>query len=137
MRERDLPGVPSTLVSADEDPRPSASTVPNILATVQHQHLVIHPPGIHAATVHHPSLTWSICNSCHRSLTRAKLPANTLANNLFLGDVPPELADLTIIEEAMIARRQAKVTVIHLKEDRHSSNGLSNSATLPTSQRAL
>ena len=64
-----------------------------------------------------PILSWHICRTCHSSLSKGCLPALALANDLFLGEVPPELQGLTIVEEAMISRHRAKCTVIHLKED--------------------
>jgi hypothetical protein len=39
----------------------------------------------------------------------------SLANHLLLGDVPPELRDLTVVEESVIACCRAKVCVIQLK----------------------
>ncbi|KAJ7891998.1 hypothetical protein B0H13DRAFT_1625762, partial [Mycena leptocephala] len=46
-----------------------------------------------------------------------KMPALALANKMFLGSVPPELKDLTIIEEYMIARCRSKCWVVQLKEE--------------------
>ncbi|KAJ7743467.1 hypothetical protein DFH07DRAFT_777384 [Mycena maculata] len=48
---------------------------------------------------------------------KKKLPALSLANRIFLGPVPPELKDLTMIEESMIARCRSKCWVIQLKEE--------------------
>jgi hypothetical protein len=41
----------------------------------------------------------------------------SLANKTFLGPVPQELKDLTVIEETMIARRCSKCWIIQLKEE--------------------
>ena len=40
-----------------------------------------------------------------------------IANQNFLGPVPSELEDLTVIEEAMIARCRAKCWIVQLKEE--------------------
>ncbi|KAF8236101.1 hypothetical protein L208DRAFT_1253148 [Tricholoma matsutake] len=44
----------------------------------------------------------NLCNSCLSMLQRQKTPALALANHSFLGPMPPELKDLTSIEESMI-----------------------------------
>jgi len=44
-----------------------------------------------------------LCHNCASSIKRGKLPATAIANHNFLGSVPPELQDLTVVEEAMIA----------------------------------
>ncbi|KAJ7931878.1 hypothetical protein B0H13DRAFT_1459951, partial [Mycena leptocephala] len=62
-----------------------------------------------------PSL--SLCKPCHSALKKNKLPALALANKTFLGPVPNELRNLTIIEEAMIARCRSKCWIIQLKEE--------------------
>ncbi|KAJ7899657.1 hypothetical protein B0H13DRAFT_1446995, partial [Mycena leptocephala] len=46
-----------------------------------------------------------------------KVPRLALANYNFLGPVPPELTDLTVILEAMTARCRDKCWIIQLKED--------------------
>ncbi|KAJ7847669.1 hypothetical protein B0H13DRAFT_1557877, partial [Mycena leptocephala] len=50
-------------------------------------------------------------------LEEEKMPALALANKMFLGSVPPELKDLTIIEESMIARCSSKCWIVQLKEE--------------------
>ena len=45
----------------------------------------------------------TLCSMCRSSLYHNKVPPLALVNQTFLGDVPPELKDLTVIEEAMIA----------------------------------
>ncbi|KAJ7802457.1 hypothetical protein B0H13DRAFT_1574298, partial [Mycena leptocephala] len=62
-----------------------------------------------------PSL--SLYKSCHSALKTKKLPALALANKTFLGSVPSGLRNLTIIEEAMIARCRSKCWIIKLEEE--------------------
>ncbi|KAJ7805331.1 hypothetical protein B0H13DRAFT_1464607, partial [Mycena leptocephala] len=59
----------------------------------------------------------SLCPPCHSSLKKKKLPPLSLANKTFLGTVPEELKNLTVIEEAMIARCRSKCWIIQLKEE--------------------
>ena len=59
----------------------------------------------------------SLCRSCASSLKWKEVPALSPSNCLYLGPVPPELQDLTVIEEAMIACCQAQCWVVQLKED--------------------
>lgn len=50
-----------------------------------------------------------LCVSCFGSASCGKTPPLSLLNNTFLGAVPPQLKDLTFIEEVMIAHCRAKV----------------------------
>ncbi|KAJ7205792.1 hypothetical protein GGX14DRAFT_397490 [Mycena pura] len=61
--------------------------------------------------------TLSLCTSCYSSLKNKKMPPLSLANKNFLGPVPEELKDLTVIEEAMIARCRSKCWIVQLKEE--------------------
>ncbi|KAF8316242.1 uncharacterized protein EI90DRAFT_2841303, partial [Cantharellus anzutake] len=58
-----------------------------------------------------------ICTDCHRSLKHHRLPNTAVANDLFFGPIPPELVNLILIEEALIARWCAKSWIIHLHDD--------------------
>jgi hypothetical protein len=62
-------------------------------------------------------LVLSLCSECESSLKNGKLPPLSLANKTFLGPVPEELKNLTVIEEAMIARCRSKCWIIQLKEE--------------------
>jgi hypothetical protein len=59
----------------------------------------------------------SLCTECQSLLKKGKLPPLSLANKTFLGPVPEELKNLTVIEEAMIARCRSKCWIIQLKEE--------------------
>ncbi|KAJ8090592.1 hypothetical protein PM082_018149 [Marasmius tenuissimus] len=58
-----------------------------------------------------------LCSECYRFLLKGKAPPLLLANHVFLREVPPELKDLKVVEEAMIARCRAKCWAIQLKEE--------------------
>ena len=74
-------------------------------------------------------VTLELCTPCSRSLHKHTLPKHALANKLYLGPVPEELKDLTMVEEGMIARARAKSWIVKLQEQGDS--------TLPTAQRGL
>jgi len=71
-----------------------------------------------------------LCTTCSRGLHRKSLPKHALANRLYVGPVPDELGDLTMVEESMIARARAKSWIVKLQEQDTDS-------TSPTAQRAL
>ena len=69
------------------------------------------------------------CGACWGSLRKGRTPDLSLANHMYLGDVPAELRGLTVVEEAMIARCRAKSWIIQLREVEGSS--------VPNAQRGL
>ncbi|KAJ7444001.1 hypothetical protein FB451DRAFT_1413364 [Mycena latifolia] len=48
------------------------------------------------------------CKQCRAALKGNRVPPKSVANHNYLGPVPAELADLTVVEEAMIALCRAK-----------------------------
>jgi hypothetical protein len=69
-------------------------------------------------------LTLLLCKRCNSRLKQNKIPATSLANFTYPGPVPDVLKDLTVIEEAMIARCRAKCWIVQLdakKDDLCSS----------------
>ncbi|KAJ7922636.1 hypothetical protein B0H13DRAFT_1865650 [Mycena leptocephala] len=65
-----------------------------------------------------------VCKTCRSELKRGIVPRRAMANHNFLGPVPPELQDLTVVEQAMIARCRSKCWIIQLRED--DDSGLPN-----------
>ena len=55
-----------------------------------------------------------VCSECGDALTKKKLPRLSLANDLWIGDVPCELKALTIPEQLMIARHYPRCYVFKL-----------------------
>ena len=55
-----------------------------------------------------------MCFECIRSLERRKLPKLSLANNLWIGEVPSELTGLTIPEQLLIARHYPRCYIFKL-----------------------
>ncbi|KAF8226030.1 hypothetical protein L208DRAFT_1304229, partial [Tricholoma matsutake] len=62
----------------------------------------------------------NLCFSCLKSIEKEKIPALALANRTFVGPLPPELNDLTPIEESMIALCRSKCWIVQLSEQDHS-----------------
>lgn len=56
------------------------------------------------------------CGLCWESLRKGRTPDLSLANHMFLGDVPAVLCGLTVVKEAMIAHCRAKSWIIQLQE---------------------
>lgn len=77
--------------------------------------LLLDPDGVSYPHDGPPIL--SLCSVCHSSLKNDKVPPLSLANKFFLGPVPDELKNLTVIEEAMIARCRSKCWIIQLREE--------------------
>ena len=54
----------------------------------------------------------NVCKACWRALQKQTLPDVSLANGLWLGDVPPELSRLNFVEKLMVACYRHNVCVI-------------------------
>jgi hypothetical protein len=76
------------------------------------------------------SVCLSLCTICKSALSRHKLPRFSLANLNILGAVPPELRDLTLVEELIVARCRAKLCIVKLQD--HCDD-----VELPTVQRGI
>lgn len=72
--------------------------------------------------------TCTLCQKCHEALSKGRIPKFSAANGAWLGDIPPELQDLTIPEEKLISLYRHNSCVIKLQSPFHSST---------TSQAAL
>jgi hypothetical protein len=71
-----------------------------------------------------------LCGACSASILNGTTPALLLANHMLLGNILEELKDLTIVEEALIAKCRAKCCILHLKEENPD-------LALPVNQRGL
>jgi len=59
-----------------------------------------------------------ICHTCQKNLKRGKIPAQAVANKLYVEDIPEELASLNKLESALISKRLLFKKRCHLQ---HSS----------------
>ena len=89
---------------------------------------LVDPAGVHRNE--DGSLSLLLCPPCGSALARKKLPRFALANLNFIGDVPPELKDLTLVEEILVARCRAKMSIVKLQDHR-------DDVELPTVQRGI
>jgi hypothetical protein len=70
----------------------------------------------------------SVCHACQKSLKSNKLPPESLANHRWVGFVPPQLYDLTWMEELLIGHANLTGRIIHL-QNRNTTNHFSLKAT--------
>lgn len=63
----------------------------------------------------------NICKDCAKCLTKAKpeIPINALANGLWLGEVPKELANLSFAEKMLIARVRHNKCIVRVSSGMH------------------
>jgi hypothetical protein len=74
--------------------------------------------------------TFMFCKPCASALNNKKVPALALANRTYIGPIPDELENLTIVEESMISLCRAKCHIIKLREEH-------NAVDIPTTQRGI
>ncbi len=116
-----------TLLSAQAD-IPANVPLPSHSLLGKDDGLLFHPAGIEEDCTGRP--IFQLCKGCCRALKADKVPPLALANLTYLGPIPSELQNLTVIEEAIIAQSCAKCWIVQLTED-------SRDITLPSTQRAL
>ena len=60
-----------------------------------------------------------ICDTCHKHLSRNKMPCQTVFNKMSLDPIPDELKDLRNLDKILISKRIIfrKITVMHGKEE--------------------
>ncbi|CAF1507417.1 unnamed protein product, partial [Adineta ricciae] len=63
-----------------------------------------------------------ICMECWSSLTKEKIPKFSVANKVWVGDVPPELQGLTIPEQRLIALYRHNSCIVKLHSSFHSAS---------------
>ena len=63
-----------------------------------------------------------LCKDCYSAFSKQQIPKFGAANKMWIGDVPEELKDLTIVEEKLIAIYRHNTCVIKLQSPFHSSS---------------
>jgi hypothetical protein len=63
----------------------------------------------------------TLCLTCHELLSKGSIPKFSLANNLWLGEIPVELQGLTIPEEKLISLYRHNSCIIKLYSPFHST----------------
>jgi hypothetical protein len=84
-----------------------------------------------------PDATGCVCCECYRSLEADTMPKFALANNMWIGPIPHELAVLTLPEELLISRHFPRCYIFKLypKDTRganpsHLQRGMAGNVTL-------
>ena len=90
--------------------------------------VAIDPDGVTQDAENNISL--QLCPRCNSSLKKNKLPRLAIANLNVLGSVPPEMKQMTMVEEMLIARCHAKSCIVKLQDYRAD-------VSLPSSQRGF
>ena len=93
-------------------------------ATVYHSYItcalelsVFNGLALHKSGLDSSRNTMTLCNHCLKELKSKRVPKLALANGLAFGNVPPELAALTWVEERLIALYRVSVMVLAFKND--------------------
>ncbi|PPQ73393.1 hypothetical protein CVT25_004618, partial [Psilocybe cyanescens] len=89
LREKDLDEIPNKELLAPTTPHPA--------------HVLMDGMLVHGDSVINDGNTLIICSECYNSLKTEKRPKFSLGNDLWIGDVPKELQDLTLPERMLIA----------------------------------
>lgn len=63
----------------------------------------------------------TVCQKCYHSLSQGHIPKFSPANDMWLGDIPAELQDLTIPEEKLISLYRHSSCIIKLHSPFHSA----------------
>ena len=72
----------------------------------------------------------NVCDDCYSFLHKKKLPIHSFENHLYIGKMPEELKDLTIVEECCIARAWILMNLIKL-DDKGATGIRGNFITFP------
>ena len=75
--------------------------------------LMIDPDGVIPASAEN-SMSLQLCTRCDSSLQKGKLPQLAIANLNVLGSVPPDMKNMTMVEEMLVARCRAKCCIVKL-----------------------
>jgi hypothetical protein len=108
---------------------PNSPEPPMPMANTPYSHMLLDPSSVEADTdTNDPVIV--VCRRCRTDLKGGRVPALSMANRNYLGPVPQELQDLTVVEEAMISLCRAKCWIIQLREDNAETS-------IPISQRGV
>ena len=72
-------------------------------------------------------LQGDVCHDCLRALRNNKTPALSLANGMWIGDVPPELAILTLPEKVLVAKYFPAAYIVKLSPKQKGASHWSSS----------
>ncbi|KAJ3967446.1 hypothetical protein EV361DRAFT_778987, partial [Lentinula raphanica] len=64
-----------------------------------------------------------VCNTCRASIRQGKIPKYALCNGLWIGDVPPELKDLTFYEKMLVSRVRHSKCFVRVRKGAANATG--------------
>jgi len=83
-----------------------------------------------------PGQSVRLCGGCHSHLIRGRTPPLSLANMMFIGEQPPELKGLRLMEESMIALSRGMCSIVQLRE-RSTDIGHASTFNTPNIQKGF
>jgi len=108
-RECDQITSPTTRITVKDIPHPS-----RLCPYLPHpKHYILHGMLLHQSSIDSSGHA-DICNECKRSLVADHIPKHALANNMWIGDIPMELLDLTLPERILVAKYYPAAYIIKL-----------------------
>ncbi|KAJ3575596.1 hypothetical protein NP233_g981 [Leucocoprinus birnbaumii] len=130
IRDVEPASVPVSLLKAPRELWTALGTFPPLPMAGSEglSELLLEPSGVYQSQ---DKTVIKMCLPCLTALQNGRMPSTAIANHNFQGPIPPELLDLTAIEESMIARCRIKSWIVQLGEI-----GVTGTAK-PDSQRAM
>ena len=91
------------------------------IAELDNLHIMIDPLGVVSSSPSPAPSSVLVCRACQTSLQKGIQPSQSLANYRWVGQVPPQLQNLTWIEELLIARAHLTGRIVRLQNRNASS----------------
>ena len=85
------------------------------IAELDNLHIMIDPLGVVSSSPSQAPSSVLVCRACQTSLQKGIQPSQSLANYRWVGQVPPQLQNLTWIEELLIARAHLTGRIVRLQ----------------------
>lgn len=70
----------------------------------------------------------SLCHDCHEKLSKNQIPPLSIANNMWIGNIPFELSVLTLLERMLIAKYLPAAYIVKLYPKSEDGQYLDSSA---------
>jgi len=115
--EKDLSIIPISQIPNKERLKPSTPHVKHTLF----DGMLLYAPAVTSNGEDGP-LTGRLCGACLKSLNNNEMPRFSLANDLWVGDIPHELAKLTLPERILIAKYYPVAYIVKLYPKQRGAN---------------
>ncbi|CAF4098595.1 unnamed protein product, partial [Adineta steineri] len=87
-----------------------------------HENILLYRKGLSNNNTHDNECLCMLCKDCYTAYTKAQIPKFSTANKMWIGDIPDELKDLTVVEEKLISIYRHNTCIIKLQSPYHSSS---------------